>query len=255
MESVLRRDRLLVITGLSVVIALCWGYLLVEAASMARVGTMLMPMSLAPWTLAEAGLMLVMWVVMMAAMMLPSAAPMILLHVTISRRCRARGQGALTSGIFASGYLVIWVLFSVLAVALQYALERVALLSPMMTMTSLIAAGVVLIGAGIYQWTPLKYACLRHCRSPLDFMLTQWRKGAGGAFMMGLRHGMYCVGCCWVLMLLLFVGGVMNLVWIAGLALWVLVEKLAPAGHWLGRGLGVVLVGWGGATLWVALPW
>ncbi|EPC02018.1 hypothetical protein L861_20410 [Litchfieldella anticariensis FP35 = DSM 16096] len=252
MESVLRRDRLLVIVGLGVVLVLSWGYLFIEATSMASMGTMLMPMSLAPWTLAEAALMLVMWVVMMAAMMLPSAAPMILLHVTMSRRRRERGQGAVASGIFASGYLVIWSLFSVLAVALQYVLERVALLSPMMTMTSLVGAGVVLIGAGIYQWTPLKDACLRHCRSPLDFMLTHWREGVMGTFMMGLRHGMYCVGCCWVLMLLLFVGGVMNLVWIAGLALWVLIEKLAPGGHWLGRGLGVVLVGWGGATLWGA---
>ncbi|MFC3282727.1 DUF2182 domain-containing protein [Litchfieldella rifensis] len=255
MEDLLRRDRQLVMGGLVAVIALCWGYLFVEAASMAQMGAMLKPMSSDPWTLGEASLVLVMWVVMMTAMMLPSATPMILLHTTISRNRQARGQRAVASGIFASGYLVVWLAFSLLAVVLQYGLERAALLSPMMTMTSLVAAGVVLIGAGIYQWTPLKDACLRHCRSPLDFVLTHWREGRWGAFMMGLRHGVYCVGCCWVLMLLLFVGGVMNLLWIAGLALWVLVEKLAPAGHWLGRGMGMVLIGWGIATLTVALPW
>ncbi len=252
LESVLRRDRLVVIAGLGVVIALAWGYLVVEAASMERMGAMLRPMSQTSWTLAEAGLMFVMWVVMMAAMMLPSAAPMILLHTTMSRRRRERGRGAADSSIFALGYLVVWSLFSVLAVILQYALERSALLSPMLTMTSLVAAGVVLIAAGVYQWTPLKNACLKHCRSPLDFMLTHWREGAMGVFTMGLRHGIYCVGCCWMLMLLLFVGGVMNLAWIAGLALWVLIEKLAPAGQWLSRGLGVVLMGWGSATLWMA---
>lgn len=251
-ERVLRRDRLLVIAGLGVVISLAWGYLIIEASSMAKMGEMLKPMGPAPWTLAETGLVLIMWVVMMAAMMLPSAAPMILLHVTMSRRRRERGRGAVDSGIFALGYLVTWSLYSVLAVALQYVLERAALLSPMLAMSSLVAAGVVLILAGVYQWTNLKDACLRHCRSPLDFMLTHWREGRLGVFAMGLRHGSYCVGCCWLLMLLLFVGGVMNLAWIAGLALWVLLEKTVPAGHWLSRGLGVVLVGWGGGTLWMA---
>ncbi|QTP55600.1 DUF2182 domain-containing protein [Billgrantia sulfidoxydans] len=252
LEAALRRDRLLVLGGLGVVIALAWSYLLLEAASMARMGAMLMPMEPEVRTPAETALLLVMWMVMMAAMMLPGAAPMLLLHATLSRRRRGQGQGAAATGIFALGYLTTWALFSVLAVALQSMLERAALLSPAMAMSSLVAAATVLIAAGLYQWTPLKEACLHHCRSPLEFVLTHWREGASGAFLMGLRHGLYCVGCCWVLMLLLFVGGVMNLVWVAGLALWVLIEKLAPAGRWLSRGLGFVLMAWGAATLWLA---
>lgn len=253
LERLLRHDRRWVLGGLSVVIVLCWGYLIAEAVLMARGETLLMPMVMRAWTPLEAGLMLLMWGLMMAAMMLPSAAPMILLHATVTRRRRARGEVVATTGSFAAGYLAIWTLFSLAAVLLQVALQRAALLSPMLALTSQGVAGLVLIGAGLYQWSPLKDACLRHCRSPLDFMLTEWREGNRGAFTMGLRHGAYCVGCCWVLMLLLFVGGVMSLAWIAGLALWVLVEKLAPAGHWLGRALGGVLVAWGGMALWAAL--
>ena len=122
-----------------------------------------------------------------------------------------------------------------------------------MEMTSTALAGALLIAAGLYQWSALKQACLRRCRSPLEFVMTQWREGVRGAFVMGLRHGAYCLGCCWLLMLLLFVGGVMNLSWIAGLALFVLIEKLAPAGHWIGRAAGAGLIAWGVATLATAL--
>ncbi len=146
------------------------------------------------------------------------------------------------------GY-VVWAAFSLVAVALQFGLDQAALLSPMMNTTSRALAGAVLIGAGLYQWTPLKQACLRRCSSPLQFLMTEWREGRRGAFVMGLRHGGYCLGCCWVLMLLLFVGGIMNIAWIAGIAVFVLVEKLAPAGHWIGRGAGVALILWGVATL------
>ena len=215
---------------------------------------MLMPMSSGPWTAVHALLVLAMWAVMMAAMMLPSAAPMILFHAAIARRRSERGESAsvATSGAFAFGYLVVWAAFSLAATALQFGLERAALLSPMMETTSVALAGAVLIAAGLYQWTPLKQACLRYCRSPLDFVLTQWRPGARGAFLMGLRHGAVCVGCCWVLMLLLFVGGVMNFAWIAGIALFVLVEKLGPASHWTSRAAGALLMAWGCATLLAA---
>lgn len=251
-ERGLRHDRLLVIAGLVVVIALSWAYLLTGAGTLQDMGGMLMPMSSGPWTLGHAALMLAMWVVMMAAMMLPSAAPMFLLYATIARGRRANGGRAKGSGAFGLGYVVIWAAFSVGAVVLQFGLEKVAMLSPMMEATSVALVAVILIAAGIYQWTPLKQACLRHCRSPLEFVLTYWRNGVWGAFVMGARHGVYCVGCCWVLMLLLFVGGVMNLVWIAGIALFILVEKLAPAGHWVGRGVGVLLMAWGVATLLTA---
>lgn len=252
-ERALRHDRLLVISGLLVVVVLSWAYLLTGAGTLQDMGGMLMPMSSGPWTLGHAALMLVMWVVMMAAMMLPSAAPMILLYATIARGRYARGEQAAASSIFALGYVSIWTVFSVGAVALQFGLEKTAMLSPMMEATSVTLAAAVLIAAGLYQWTPLKQACLRRCRSPLEFVLTQWRNGAWGAYVMGVRHGVYCVGCCWLLMLLLFVGGVMNLAWIAGIALFVLVEKLAPAGHWLGRGAGLLLIGWGVATLRMAV--
>ena len=251
-ERALRRDRVLVVSCLLFVVALSWAYLLSGAGMMQEMGDMLMPMSTGAWTLDMAVLMLVMWAVMMAAMMLPSAAPIILLYATISRRRSERGEPASTSGVFAFGYIAVWAAFSLAATALQYGLEKVALMSPMMQTTSIALAGTMLIVAGLYQWTPLKQACLRHCRSPLEFITAYWRPGARGAFVMGLRHGAYCLGCCWMLMLLLFVGGVMNFAWIAGLALFVLVEKLAPAGHWIGRGAGVLLVAWGTATLLAA---
>jgi predicted metal-binding membrane protein len=192
---------------------------------------------------------LLMWAVMMAAMMLPSAAPMILLFGTIARRRQTTVDSPADAGVFGVGYVVVWAAFSLVAVALQFGLEQAALLSPMMSTTSRALAGAVLIGAGVYQWTPLKQDCLRRCRSPLDFLMTEWREGRRGAFVMGLRHGGYCLGCCWVLMLLLFVGCIMNIAWVAGIAVFVLVEKLAPAGHWIGRGAGVALILWGVATL------
>ncbi len=254
-ERLLRHDRLLVIGGLSAVVALSWAYLLAGAGmDTHEMEGMLMPMAAPDWTPSTFGVMLLMWGVMMAAMMLPSAAPMILLHATISKRTRARGGRAAATGIFAIGYVAVWVAFSIAAVLLQYGLDQAALISPMMQVTSVALAGLVLVSAGVYQWTPLKQACLRRCRSPLEFLMTQWRAGNKGAFSMGLRHGAYCLGCCWVLMLLLFVGGVMNLAWLAGLALFVLVEKMAPAGHWVGKVAGIALVGWGGATLESLLP-
>ncbi|WP_041389496.1 DUF2182 domain-containing protein [Polaromonas sp. JS666] len=251
-EKALKHDRLLVISGLLLVVALAWAYLLTGAGTLQEMGGMLMPMSSGPWTPTHAMIMLAMWVVMMAAMMLPSATPMILLYTTIAHGRRAKGEQASGSILFVGGYVTIWTAFSLVAVALQFGLDKAALLSPMMETTSIGLAGTVLIAAGIYQWTPLKQACLRRCRSPLDFVLMHWRNGPTGAFLMGLHHGMFCVGCCWMLMLLLFVGGVMNLVWIAGIALFVLVEKLVPAGHWIGRGAGLLLIGWGVATLLTA---
>lgn len=247
-----RREQVPVLAALLLVVAASWAYLWSGAGTMQQMGDMLMPMSSGPWTAAHAAVMLAMWVVMMLAMMLPSATPMILLYATLARQWRERGQPVGSVAVFVSAYGLVWAVFSVVATALQFALERIAVLSPMMELSSTALAGALLIAAGIYQWTPLKQACLRNCRSPFDFFLTQWRTGRWGAFAMGLRHGAYCLGCCGMLMLLLFVGGVMSLVWMAGLALLVLVEKLAPLGHWSSRGVGLVLVAWGLAT-WRAL--
>ena len=245
----LRRERLLVISCLLFVVLLSWGYLLTGAGMLQEMGDMLMPMSGGPWTFGHGVLVFVMWAVMMAAMMLPSAAPMILLFATLARRRSERGELATAPGTFAMGYMAVWMAFSLAAAALQFGMEKAALLSPMMQTTSTAVTGAVLMAAGLYQWTPLKQTCLRRCRSPLDFLTTNWQPGAGGAFRMGLRHGALCLGCCWVLMLLLFVGGVMNLGWIAGIALFVLVEKFSPAGHWIGRAAGAALVAWGIATI------
>ncbi|MBA5606166.1 DUF2182 domain-containing protein [Duganella sp. FT3S] len=253
LARVLHHERALPVLAVALVTALAWTYLLSGAGTMAEMDGMLMPMSTGPWTVSHALVMLVMWVVMMVAMMLPSALPMLLLYATMARRHGAvRGMvtgSAWAVPLFGLAYVAVWSGFSVAAVALQYLLERVALLSPMMESTSVVLAGATLVAAGVYQWTPVKSACLAHCQSPLDFVLANWRTGNMGAFRMGMRHGAYCVGCCWALMLLLFVGGVMNLAWIAGLAVYVLVEKVTPAGHWISRATGVVFIAWGLATL------
>jgi predicted metal-binding membrane protein len=186
-------------------------------------------------------------------MMLPSAAPMILLFATINRRQRAAGHPHAATSIFALGYLAAWAVFSLVAMILQWWLERSGVLSPMLVGTNAIFGGVLLLAAGVYQLTPIKHACLRHCRSPLAFLSAHWRRDARGALRMGLVHGAVCVGCCWFLMGLLFFGGVMNLYWIAGLALFVLFEKTVPAGHWLGRATGVALLFWGAGLLAPAL--
>jgi predicted metal-binding membrane protein len=244
---VLRRDRALVIAGLLGVILLSWLYLLRGAGmDMHAMGDTAMA---TPWSPGYFALVVVMWAVMMAAMMLPSAAPMILLYATIARRRRAQGGAVAATGVFVLGYAAVWTTFSFVAAALQWGLDAATLLSPMMMTTSIVAAGFVLVAAGVYQWTPLKQACLRQCQSPLEFILGHWREGTSGALVMGLQHGLFCLGCCWMLMLLLFIGGVMNLLWIAGLTLFVLVEKTVPGGHWLSRVAGAALIAWGGATL------
>lgn len=250
LEGVLRRDRVIVITALTAVVLASWAYLLGGAGMESHeMDGMLMPMMRTEWSAAYFAGMVVMWIVMMAAMMLPSATPMILLHATISRRRAKQNARLHGTGWFVLGYVAVWSAFSLAATALQWAFATAALLSPMMETSSKALAGSLLIAAGVYQWTPLKQSCLRKCRSPLDFVIAYWREGPWGTFVMGLRHGAFCLGCCWLLMLLLFVGGVMNLAWIAGLAVFVLVEKLAPGGHWAGCAAGVILVAWGIAEL------
>lgn len=192
-----------------------------------------------------------MWWAMMIAMMAPSATPAILLYARVHRHSVATGEGqrALApTAPFAAGYLLVWLGFSVAAAALYFALEAGGIVSAMGSRSRWLSAAV-LIAAGIYQFSPLKTACLSHCRSPAEFLSRHWRPGASGALRLGLLHGAYCVGCCWVLMALLFVGGAMNLVWIAALTTLVLLEKLVRGGPWIGRGVGAVLVMWGVATL------
>ncbi len=266
LEAVVRRDRMVVVTALAAVIALSWAYVLagagmgMSAFEMTRVSQLgvtegmagIATMTAATWTPGYAVLMFFMWWIMMLAMMLPSAAPMILLFATVNRKQRETGRPYVATSIFALGYLAAWACFSLVAVILQWGFERTGLLSPTLVGTNVIFGGVLLLAAGSYQLTPIKHACLRPCRSPLAFLGTHWRRGARGALRMGLDHGAYCVGCCWFLMGLLFFGGVMNLYWIVGLALFVLFEKIVPAGHWLGYATGVALSVWGVATLALA---
>lgn len=246
----LRRDRAVVITSLVGIITLAWLYILHGAGmDMRAIADMAMPTATMVWRPDYFALMLIMWAVMMAAMMLPSAAPTILLYTVIARKRREQGEIVAWTGIFALGYGAVWLAFSLAATTLQWRLDAAALLSPMMMITNAAVAGSVLIAAGFYQWSPFKLTCLRKCQSPLNFFLENWREGAWGALSMGLRHGLFCVGCCWVLMLLLFVGGVMNIVWIIGLSLFVLAEKTMPPSDWLRRAAGTIFIIWGGVTL------
>jgi predicted metal-binding membrane protein len=279
LEAVLQRDRTIVGVALAGMVLLSWTYILVGAgtgmtalemsglstairmsdpmtampmgAPMATMpmGTPMAAMQPIPWTVGYALIIFVMWWLMMLATMLPSATPMILLFAALTRKRLERRAPYTGTGLFGCGYLAVWGGFSVLAVSLQWQLDRIALLSPMMVTTSLALGALLLIGAGVWQFTPLKHACLRHCRSPAEFLTGHWRDGKAGAFLIGVRHGAYCLGCCWMLMLLLFYGGIMNIFWIAGLAILVLIEKITSPEHWISSAIGVTFIVWGGTLL------
>jgi predicted metal-binding membrane protein len=202
-------------------------------------------MGLHPWTPAHFGMMFAMWAIMMTGMMLPSATPTTLVYTAVARKASREGTPVAPVAAFVAGYLFMWTLFSLGATLAQWGLERAALLSPMMVSSSPALGGALLVGAGFYQLTPFKDACLEHCRSPTHFIAGHWRPGSLGALRMGIEHGAYCLGCCWVLMGLLFFGGVMNLLWIAAITLFVLLEKVVPYGAGGGRwaGVGMILAG------------
>jgi predicted metal-binding membrane protein len=248
-SGLLHRDHAVVLSALVLAVIAAWAWLLlgagIEADMMDMGGGHMMAMP-PQWTLAYAGLLLLMWVVMMMAMMLPSAAPTILLVAALNRQ---RGRAAPAAAFFAAGYLLVWFGFSLIATALEWVLDQAGLLSATMALGNAAFAGGVLVAAGLYQWTPLKDRCLRHCRSPLGFLVRHWRDGALGGLLSGARHGAFCLGCCWMLMALLFVGGVMSLTWIGAIALLVLVEKTLPWGGRMSRVTGAVLCAWGALTL------
>jgi predicted metal-binding membrane protein len=238
-EDMMRRDRTVVAAGLAAVVVLAWAYLAAGAGmDMSMPGMVMAP---AAWSPAYGLLLFLMWWIMMIAMMVPSAAPVVLLYATIHRG-RATTTPALGTALFLAGYLVMWAAFSVLATLLQWGLDSLGLMSMDMQLTSALLGGTILIAAGLYQLTAVKAACLRHCQSPILFLSQHWRLGPGGAFRMGVRHGAYCLGCCWFLMALLFFAGVMNLAWVAGLAIYVALEKLLPVGPWLCRVTAAALV-------------
>ena len=246
-EGVLKRDRVIVVSGLAGISFLAWAYMFYLTWDM-RNTEMHMQRAMShmqSWGGLELVLLFLMWAVMMVAMMVPSVSPIVLMFATTNRRLYRRQGPFVPTSVFLLGYLVLWTGFSALVTLVQWGLHSAALLSPMMMTTSPILGGALLLTAGIFQCTPLKNACLRHCRSPIGFLMTEWREGTWGAFLMGLRHGAYCTGCCWALMSLLFVTGVMNLLWIAIIAAFVLAEKVIPGGDRVGRAAGVPLIGYG----------
>jgi predicted metal-binding membrane protein len=256
LEALLRRDRLIVASALGAIAALAWAYVLWLAADMdmggmnmsgfrmVPAGMGIMAPAAAPWSAVEFALVFVMWAVMMVGMMAPSAAPMILLYARAGRQQRIAGKPLAATGWFAAGYFLAWGAFSLTATLAQWVLEREALLDARMASSNIVLGAIVLIAAGIYQWLPIKDACLAQCQTPFRFLMTHggFRTDIPGCLKLGFLHGTYCVGCCWVLMAVLFVVGVMNVLWIAILALLVLLEKLTPWGRQIARVVGAVCI-------------
>ena len=246
-----RRERLFILASLVGITLLAWAYTIYEARRMNMTGVcecMRMKISgpdLTSWPPATLLPLFLMWAIMMIAMMLPSALPMILTFTAVTRNRQRSGRSYIPVSIFVLGYIAIWCGFSVVAAIAQWWLHRHALLSPSMASTSTWLGGTLLVAAGLFQFTPLKQSCLTHCRGPLEFIMTRWREGRSGAFRMGVEHGAFCTGCCWALMALLFVAGVMNILWIAALTLLVCLEKMLPARAHLSFATGLLLCGWG----------
>jgi predicted metal-binding membrane protein len=248
LEHVLRKDRLVIICSLFFITLLSWFYIIYLYKQMVYMDMnalfFAMPMT-AEWTPTDFVLLFLMWIVMMIAMMTPSVAPLILTFATINRQRRQQERPFVNTAYLWTGYFLVWAAFSLVATSLQWLLQQVSLLNPDMKTTSKILGSVILITAGIFQFTPLKHTCLSYCRSPLDFVLHRWKEGKKGALQMGIENGFYCVGCCWMLMVLLFVAGIMNLLWVAVIALFVLIEKLSPRVKWIPQVAGCVLIAYG----------
>jgi predicted metal-binding membrane protein len=250
-ETVVRRDRLAVSVALVGIAGVAWFYLIFETERFAATGIChcaamaIGGPNLAPWAPQTLLPLFLMWIEMMVAMMLPAVAPLVLLFSKVARSRAERGQPYVPTALFISGYFAVWSVFSLGAAIAQWVLHGIALLSPQMTAKSTILCGLLFVGAGLFQFSPLKNVCLNHCRSPLTFLLTEWRNGPTGAFLMGWSHGLFCTACCWLLMLLLFAMGVMNLLWIALLAIFALSERVAPKRWCLAQVSGLVLVAFG----------
>ena len=251
LERALDTDRAPLIVLLILLPLVCWAWIVVMARDMygPMTGASAWMMTL-QWDARHLFLLWAMWAVMMAGMMLPSASPLLLLYGAAARRRGPDQPATIEIYALAAGYIAVWAAFSLFATAAQRILSMLLIVSPMMTLTRPAIGAALLVVAGLYQLTPLKLACLKRCQTPFGFLMTHWRAGAGGAFRMGAEHGAYCLGCCWALMLLLFVGGVMNLAVIAGLTLFVAVEKLAPFGAQSARVSGVLLIA---AGIWMGL--
>jgi len=241
--SLSRSDLWCLAAGIALLIVASWGYLIYEDWAMRHMDVVAMAMpGTGSWSPADLLLVFIMWAVMMIAMMLPSALPMLLIY---HRLAASGGRAGRQTTVFAAGYLCLWTAFSLVATIAQWGMHTLTLVTPAEVLSNRWIAAALLVAAGAYQLTATKRACLTRCSSPLQFLQRQWREGPRGAWRMGLLHGAYCIGCCWLLMALLFVYGVMNLAWIASLTLFVLCEKLIPPNRWLPRLSALVFIGWG----------
>jgi predicted metal-binding membrane protein len=260
LEAALSRDRQIVLAALFILTVLAWGYVIWLAGHMTMspaaqtmspmhgmdMGVALAP-AIKPWTVTDFLFTAVMWMVMMVGMMLPSAAPMILLYARVGRQAAMQDKPFAATSWFSGGYFLAWMAFSLVATLMQSGLSSAALLTPMLKTANGLLGGGILIVAGAYQWSTWKESCLAHCRSPLAFIQEHggFKAQAMASLTLGFRHGLYCVGCCWALMLLLFAGGIMNITWIAGLAILVLIEKLMKNGRLFTRAAGLASIAGG----------
>ena len=258
-SSLSSQDKIIVLLGLALVAAIGWLYVVYMAWAMDNMH--LVDMWMPPrsgtraWTLWDFFMLFIMWFSMMIAMMTPTAVPMVMMFTVVNRQKKLKGQPYAPTFMFLAGYLTAWGLFSLLASIIQWPLHERGLLNPMMNSTSYLMSGATLILAGIYQLTPMKDACLNQCRTPLGFIMASWRDGSLGAFKMGFHHGVFCCGCCWALMAILFSVGVMNMLWVVLITIFVLLEKILPFSTTITRWIaGAGLVVWG--IYWLQLyPW
>jgi len=253
LEIIVQRDRLVLLSGLIGISAIAWAYTILLSGDTGHAGHGVMLAQPQAWSGTDLAMTFGMWTVMMLAMMLPTAAPMVLTLAKISR-----GQSESTNPVapatgFLLGYAIVMTAFSGVAACAQWGLHQASWTTMAGESTNRVFAGTVLLGAGAFQFSQLKEACLHRCRSPLWFLMTQWQPGAVGGIKMGISHGRFCIGCCWALMALMFVGGSMNLLWTAGLAVFMLAEKALPAGRTVGRIAGAGLVVWGAGVLGTTL--
>lgn len=247
-----RRDQRVVILGLGILCLLSWLYLF-RLTAPGHDMAMMAPHSHALWGIDLLWLNLIMWSVMMVGMMLPAATPVVLGFARVQRQRQGERTAETRIALFVSGYLLVWLLFSAIAALLQWFLHRLGMMTTAMGSATPVLGGTFVLAAGLFQWSGLKDRCMTLCRSPLQFLLTEWREGAGGALRMGMQYGLYCLGCCWLLMLLMFAGGVMNLLWMVGLTLYLLAEKLLPGMARVSRLVGALLVAAGTLIMGAAL--
>ena len=247
MGNLLQKDQLFILTGLALITVLAWAYMFRMAWEMVGRGMDINLACLGHWGRGDLAHMFVMWSIMMVAMMIPSATPMIIIFATVNRQRSNKQSPFIPTWVFVLGYLTAWTVYSALATMVQWGLHTAALLTHTLVITSPLLGALFLVAAGVFQWTPFRDACMIRCRSPFGFIMTEWREGHRGALIMGLKHGVYCVGCCWMLMILSFVLGVMNMLWMAALTAFMVLEKVTD-NKWISRVAGMILVVWG---LWV----